>query len=75
MALRRRTRTRDSAAEALDRAVALLQGYQRAGAAEVPVADVLAMLGAAPEAEAVTGPMPVVSGADPLTGCLPVTPG
>jgi hypothetical protein len=75
MALRRRTRARDSAAEALDRAVALLQGYQRAGATEVPVADVLAMLGANPEAEAATGPMPVEPGTDPLTGCRSVTPG
>jgi hypothetical protein len=73
--LRRRTRERgDSAAVALDRAVALLRGYQRAGATEVPVADVLEMLGAGPET--VAPPEKTLDPrADPLTGCLPPTPG
>ena len=72
MALRRRSRGRgDSAAEALSRAVAFLQSYQRAGATEVPVADVLAMLGAAPGAEAETGPVQPPPGTDPITGCRP----
>ena len=65
----------DAAQEALARAVATLQGYRRAGAETVPVADVLAMLGAEPEAEAATGPLPAVPGADPLTGCLPASAG
>lgn len=62
----------DESRQALDRAVALLQGYQRAGAEVVPVADVLEMLGAAPE----TVPPPgkaLDPRADPLTGCLPAT--
>lgn len=65
----------DAADEALTRAVAVLQGYRRAGAETVPVADVLAMLGAAPEAEAATGPVTAAGDprADPLTGCMPAT--
>jgi hypothetical protein len=64
----------DESRLALDRAVALLQGYQRAGAVAVPVADVLEMLGVAPE----TVPPPEKTldpRADPVTGCMPVTPG
>jgi hypothetical protein len=73
--LRRRTRERgDSDAVALDRAVALLRGYQRAGATEVPVADVLEMLGASPEAAPATEVPVRDPAADPLTHCMPVTP-
>jgi len=73
--LRSPARRPDAAQEALARAVATLQGYRRAGADTVPVADVLAMLGAEPEAETATGPMPVVPGTDPLTGCRSPLPG
>jgi hypothetical protein len=59
----------DRAREHLDRAVAVLRRYQRAGAAVLPVEDMLEMLGAGPE----TGPSPEVPArdpqADPLTGC------
>lgn len=58
------------AGERLDRAVAVLRRYQRAGADVVPVADMLEMLGAGPE----TVPVPQASsrdpGADPLTGAM-----
>jgi hypothetical protein len=58
------------AGERLERAVAVLKRYQRAGADVVPVADVLEMLGAGPE----TVPMPEASSrdprTDPLTGAL-----
>jgi len=74
LGLRSPVRRPDAAQEALARAVATLQGYRRAGAGTVPVADVLAMLGAEPEAESETGPMPVAPGADPITGCHSVTP-
>jgi hypothetical protein len=56
------------AGERLERAVAVLKRYQRAGADVVPVADVLEMLGAGPE----TVPEPEMPSrdprADPLTG-------
>lgn len=65
----------DGARETLDRAVGLLRRYERAGAAELPVADVLEMLGAAPE-EGVPAQVPSRDPrADPLTGCLPAVPG
>lgn len=72
LGLRPSARRPDAAREALARAVATLQGYRRAGAETVPVADVLAMLGAEPEAESATGPVPAVPGTDPLTGCRSV---
>jgi hypothetical protein len=55
------------ALKAVERTVAILRSYQRAGAVEVPVADVLEMLGAGPE----TVPVPQVPldpAADPMTG-------
>jgi hypothetical protein len=64
----------DEAQQSLDRAVAILRGYQRAGAEAVSVDDVLRLLGA----EAEEGPAPLAEYLDPqadaLTGCLPVTP-
>jgi len=64
----------DRARETLDRAVGLLRRYERAGAAELPVAVVLEMLGAGPEA-GTRETVPRDPRADPLTGCLPATPG
>lgn len=49
------------ARETLDRAVGILRGYERAGAREVPVADVLELLGAAPQ-----DPVPQARARDPL---------
>jgi hypothetical protein len=57
------------AGERLERAVAVLRRYQRAGADVVPVADVLEMLGAGTETT-----VPEASSrdprADPLTGAM-----
>lgn len=62
------------AGERLERAVAVLKRYQRAGADVVPVADVLEMLGAGPET--VTAPPPEAPdpAVDPVTGCRSVLP-
>lgn len=64
----------DESRQALDRAVALLQGYQRAGAVMVPVTDVLEMLGASPETSPADEAPARDPAADPMTHCLPVTP-
>ena len=71
----RNPQERDAAArEALRDAVAELRRYQAGGITVVPVADVLVLLGAAPEVppvpEARRDPQ-----ADPLTGCRSVLPG
>lgn len=59
------------AQRALDRAVAALQMYRRAGMVTVTIEDVLALLGAEPEAVPEQQREPVrVPGADPLTGAL-----
>lgn len=71
-----RFRWRDSAAdgesarEALARAVAVLRQDQRHGIAQVPVADMLRLLGAAEED--VTAPRPPARDplADPITGTM-----
>ena len=71
MTLRRRT-ARDDEARAkglLDGAVAALRNCQRAGLATIAVADMLTMLGAAPEAAAAAPARDPL--ADPLTGCRP----
>lgn len=62
----------DDAREVLDAAVASLRAFRRRGTASVPVADVLEMLGAPPEA----APAQVSRDpqADPLTGCRSVLP-
>jgi hypothetical protein len=64
---RKRPAQDDEARQALDRAVAIMRSYQRADAAEVPVADVLELLGAGPG----TVPRPEKTldpHADPMTG-------
>jgi hypothetical protein len=58
------------AQKALDRAVAVMQMYRRSGMDTVSIEDVLALLGAEPDAVP-ERPEPVrVPGADPLTGAL-----
>lgn len=62
------------ARKTLDGAVAALRNCQRGGLTVIAVADVLVMLGAGPEAapgDEVPARNPA---ADPVTGCLPVTP-
>ena len=63
----------DSAREVIARAVAVLRQDQAHGVTEVPVADVLRLLGAEEEAETAPPP-PRDPLADPMTGCRPVTP-
>lgn len=62
----------DGARETLDRAVALLRRYQRAGAVMLPVADMLEMLGARPETAPAAQVPAADPQADPLTGCKSV---
>lgn len=58
----------DGAQQALDRAVALLRRYERAGATALPVADVLEMLGGGTGPTATTQGPPRDPQADPITG-------
>jgi hypothetical protein len=72
----RRPAPRDESRETIDRAVVMLRRFQRAGERELPITEMLTLLGAAPEAETGPGPAPGRDPlADPLTGCRPVTPG
>ena len=70
-----RSPQQDEAQQSLDRAVAVLRGYQRAGTEMVSVADVLDLLGAQPETVAAPMGQYPEPGTDPLTGCRSVTPG
>jgi hypothetical protein len=64
----RRPAPRDESRETIDRAVVMLRRFQRAGERDLPIADVLVLLGAAPEPE--PGPVPARDPlADPITGC------
>jgi hypothetical protein len=55
------------AQKASERLSGVLRAYQRAGRQDIPIEDVLAMLGAEP---VIPEAVPVPQGADPLTGAL-----
>lgn len=64
-------------AERLDMTVTILRGLQSHGVTSVRVADVLGWLTTDPHAASVAAEIvaPPDPRRDPLTGCLPVTPG
>jgi hypothetical protein len=74
MPLLRRPAPRDEAQATINRTVAMLRRFQRAGERELPITDMLTLLGAAPDTEPGPGPARDPA-ADPMTGCRPVTPG
>jgi hypothetical protein len=57
----------------VDRATDLLMSWKRAGIVNVPLDEVLRMLGAGTENGGAGAPPSVNPQADPMTGCLPVT--